>query len=389
MTDGNLVVQQLFGIGRDEFVDQYYGKQFIHFASDETLALTHSLPSLTDFASLISLAAINSTNVQLTAFGKPIRTPLLPNGMLDLQAIWTQFYDGTSIVLNNLHRVDRYTKKICNALFTTLGHKLGANAYLTPPGSAAFSTHYDTHDVVVVQVAGEKQWSLFERPPEVPPSYHERLKLTEAILEANPLADIVMKAGSVMYIPRGTPHRAQTEAGTSLHVTFGLDPIDLATVAKVAVDMLRNEDQLFREHLSPDLFLNPDFAPSDEVLSKLSETLSNSAFMAKVMQVVRKHAIQEELLPVIPNFISPGTKQPLLRWRSGVYLEVRELSDTSLLLTNGVKATELVGEEMQIFRSLHAATRAGAECPEGVSELAYAQVVKRLSALGLVEPVDV
>ena len=37
------------------------------------------------------------------------------------------------------------------------------NAYLTPAGNQGFATHYDTHDVFVLQVDGRKRWRI--HPP--------------------------------------------------------------------------------------------------------------------------------------------------------------------------------------------------------------------------------
>ena len=35
-----------------------------------------------------------------------------------------------------------------------------ANAYITPPQNQGFSHHYDVHDVFVLQLAGEKEWTI-------------------------------------------------------------------------------------------------------------------------------------------------------------------------------------------------------------------------------------
>lgn len=56
----------------------------------------------------------------------PGRTPLLTNGALDLQAVWSQFYDGTSIVMNNLLSVTKaYPVETANAGTVVFAGDLG------------------------------------------------------------------------------------------------------------------------------------------------------------------------------------------------------------------------------------------------------------------------
>ncbi|MGH3623649.1 MAG: JmjC domain-containing protein, partial [Sciscionella sp.] len=95
------------------------------------------------------------------------------------------------------------------------------NTYLTTSDAAGFSLHWDDHDVVIVQLAGEKPWEV--RGPSRPvPMYRDTEPNTE------PSEDIVwsgtMRSGDVMHIPRGYWHQAtRTDRGEgySLHVTFG------------------------------------------------------------------------------------------------------------------------------------------------------------------------
>ena len=164
----------------------------------------------------------------------------------------------------------------------------------------------------MVQLEGEKIWDLFRRPSEVPPQYHHRLKLDVSTLESNPLSTIVLRAGEALYLPRGCPHRAKTVDGTSLHVTFSLEPIDFAYVLQEALDMLRHTDELFREQISPDIFLDIEVGPKPETLQRLSQTLLRPDFMARLIQAVHKKTIQDGNLSVAPLF-DIGTQQAIVK----------------------------------------------------------------------------
>ncbi len=50
----------------------------------------------------------------------------------------------------------------------TLGHPAQVNAYYTPRAAQGLPVHHDTHDVFVLQVAGEKRWLVYEPALELP-----------------------------------------------------------------------------------------------------------------------------------------------------------------------------------------------------------------------------
>ena len=71
-----------------------------------------------------------------------------------------EFAAGATIVLQGLHRMWPPLVDFTRQLVEELGHPAQVNAYVTPPSSQGFSPHYDTHDVFVLQVSGEKRWVI-------------------------------------------------------------------------------------------------------------------------------------------------------------------------------------------------------------------------------------
>ena len=97
----------------------------------------------------------------------------------------------------------------------------GCNAYLTPPDSQGFSPHFDDIDAFVLQLEGKKLWKVY--PPrsesEMLPRYSspnfEQGEIGEPVLE------VVLEPGDLLYMPRGTVHQACCVPGAhSLHVTI-------------------------------------------------------------------------------------------------------------------------------------------------------------------------
>ena len=77
-------------------------------------------------------------------------------------AVLRLFADGSTVVLQGLHRLWPPLIEFADQLAADLGHPTQVNAYITPPSSRGFSPHYDVHDVFVLQVAGEKHWRIHE-----------------------------------------------------------------------------------------------------------------------------------------------------------------------------------------------------------------------------------
>ena len=109
----------------------------------------------------------------------------------------------------------------CRQLEEALGHGAQANAYWTPRGSQGFAVHHDTHDVLVLQVAGEKRWLLYDPVLELPLK-HQRWS-AELGDPGEPTEELVLRAGDTLYLPRGWPHQAETSDTDSLHLTVGID----------------------------------------------------------------------------------------------------------------------------------------------------------------------
>ena len=94
----------------------------------------------------------------------------------DVPRVLAEWEAGATIVLQALHVNWHPLAVFCRLLEEALGHAVQANAYYTPRGSQGFAVHHDTHDVLVLQVAGEKRWLLYDPLLELPLK-HQRYSL--------------------------------------------------------------------------------------------------------------------------------------------------------------------------------------------------------------------
>jgi len=91
------------------------------------------------------------------------------------------------------------------------------NCYASFRRDGAFPPHRDAHDVLVLQLQGEKRWlfhgpgagegaELFPDPAGLPP----------------PAAEFALQPGDLLFVPRGDVHRAEVIGEDSLHLSIGL-----------------------------------------------------------------------------------------------------------------------------------------------------------------------
>ncbi|KAG5284406.1 hypothetical protein AALO_G00026390 [Alosa alosa] len=108
--------------------------------------------------------------------------------------------------------------RIQERLESFFGALVGSNVYITPKASQGLPPHYDDVEVFILQLEGEKHWRLYS--PTVPLAREYSLEPEERI--GNPTHDITLKAGDLLYFPRGTIHQANTpaEVDHSTHLTL-------------------------------------------------------------------------------------------------------------------------------------------------------------------------
>jgi ribosomal protein L16 Arg81 hydroxylase len=164
------------------------------------------------------------------------------------------FKSGSTI---RVRRVERYSDplaELCQSIERELGFPTRANLYCTPAGSRGFDLHFDTHEVLVLQLLGKKQWQAYKGTTKLPLEYVPRLSFEddrEALLhsrggseagrdeinatERETLAvEALLEAGDSLYLPRGFVHQAESLNEPSVHLTIGIHVVtwlDLLSVA--------------------------------------------------------------------------------------------------------------------------------------------------------------
>jgi ribosomal protein L16 Arg81 hydroxylase len=207
------------------------------------------LLSLADVDRLLTTTSIRSPSVRVLKDGNEIPlTDLNGYGRISvIEALYEQYRGGATIALNFLQERSSALMELCQALASDFSASVQVNVYLTPPDEKGLSTHYDTHDVFVLQVEGVKHWRLYKDPIRLPLAgqpYREG--------EAEPwefLEEFDLHPGDAIYIPRGFGHEAVALDATSLHMTVGVQPVTWAAVLLEAVEEVIRRHHRFRQSL--------------------------------------------------------------------------------------------------------------------------------------------
>ncbi|MCB1396814.1 MAG: hypothetical protein H6898_10095 [Rhodobacter sp.] len=144
----------------------------------------------------------------------------MPSGFVDPVRAAQQFSTGGTIILPGLHRRLPNLAAYCRDLETVFSCDLQTNIYFTPDNAQGFKTHYDSHDVIVLQTHGSKTWKIYDSPMVLP--LRSQAFDPKGFEAGNVIDTFVLNAGDMCYIPRGVVHDAIATDEMSLHVTTGL-----------------------------------------------------------------------------------------------------------------------------------------------------------------------
>ncbi len=261
------------------------------------------------------------------------------------------FADGSTVVLQGVHRTWEPVGDLAARLHRELGHPVQVNAYITPPQSQGFSAHYDTHDVFVLQIAGHKHWQVHEPVSSLPDTAWNTVadEVAARACEA-PIVEATLTPGDCLYLPRGFIHSAAALGGTSIHLTFGIHAVTEGQIVAAMLEQVQNGD--WRESMP----VGWDPTDGTEYLAPILERLRLRIDQVDLDAVGRdlrhRQASQQRPEPLSPVAQADAAAhlQPHHVVRLRRFWDV-ELTDTDLRLPNGRTVT-LSRADLSAVRSL-------------------------------------
>ena len=260
-------------------------------------------------------------------------------------AVLRLFAEGSTVVLQGLHRLWPPLIAFANQLAADLGHPTQVNAYITPPSSRGFSPHYDVHDVFVLQVAGEKHWTIHSPVLTDPLRTHPwagRSAEVAAAAQRAPVIDTVLRPGDALYLPRGYIHSAVALGEISAHLTIGVHPVTRWGAVESALDLVRTlaaDDPALRGSLPLGVDLADPAATAEDVTAVI-------AGLHRWLDQVDPAAVADALRARSWAQVRPAPVSPLAQSTAVAALDVDSVLRMRPLLR--VQLREPVGERVAL-----------------------------------------
>jgi ribosomal protein L16 Arg81 hydroxylase len=285
---------------RKAFFDESFEKKHVVVHRNDP-AYYSQLVSVDDIDRVVTTMGLSTPEVNVVQANASI-TPedfAYESGFIDAVRVNQLFADGATIILSGLQERLPTLARFCRALENVFSSRIQTNIYLTPAHSQGFPSHYDSHDVLVLQVEGTKEWRIYDHPVELP-------LLTQGFnREEMPVGEetdrFVLEPGDMCYVPRGLTHDAVATDQTSLHITTGLMTRTWADLVTEAVVAVAHRDPAFRASL-PAGHARGDFdmAGMETAFADLLQRLQDQANLPELVDHIRTEFIRNRV-PRVPG----------------------------------------------------------------------------------------
>lgn len=248
----------LHPVTTDEFLTRHHGKAMLHvpgapekFASLMSWAKLNALLDMDVWSPATLQIVLDRQNVPPEVYcarstnrdSQPILKPKVDRVMALVR-------QGASLVCNKIETLTPELNALARLLSETLGGRVGMNLYCSWAQHQAFNAHFDTHDVFVFHVEGEKAWNVYEGRIDNPvehPAFDMPLERRNE-LKGRVLRNLTLRPGDFLYLPRGQFHDALATSPGSVHVTVAVnEPVGLDWLG--ALIELAVQDPAFRADL--------------------------------------------------------------------------------------------------------------------------------------------
>lgn len=250
----------LHPVTEEAFFADYYDKKFLHIEGgarkfENVMSwdiLAGILNQTVIWTSKSLMLVLDNDVVPEIAYCEPVTNRdgfevLQPNA----EKVMDLLRRGASLVANDIDSLTPVMSGTAAAMESRLAGKIQANLYCSWREHQAFGSHFDTHDVYAIHVAGEKLWNIYETRVDNPIAHPKFKSFGQEWHDANrgPIArQVLMRPGDLLYIPRGLYHDAMATSDGTIHIAFGVTHVigfDVVEMVKATIV----DDVAFRRNM--------------------------------------------------------------------------------------------------------------------------------------------
>ena len=273
----------------ERFVEEYWESQPLHIERSDSAYFTDLL-SEENIVQLMQDGTAQFPDVQVINARKAIP---IDDYTLDRKAICPEklmqcYSQGATIVVSEAHKKFLPLQQMCARFSRDFQMLCQANAYLSPAGNQGFHSHYDTHDVFVLQLAGRKTFRFYSAGIQLP--FTDDTYTPDNNTDSQIVDEVVISAGDTLYIPRGIVHDAIADKGEpSLHITLGAFPFVLRDLVQEMVQVAAEANVEWRSAV--DLKQLP--ADLDQLNEKVADIFSEQVYLEALSRLADEVALQQ------------------------------------------------------------------------------------------------
>ena len=378
-------------VSKTEFFKTYHEKEALLSKHNDANKF-NGLLSIDRIDEIIASTELPPSSLDMVRKEPPIERSYytFKNGNIDRGAVIRHYQEGATIILPQLHLADEILAKFCRSLENVFSSHVQTNIYLTPGSSQGFNTHFDDHDVFVIQLSGTKKWRLYQRPIDNP--YRGESFNTKDYKAGELQKEFELKEGECVYIPRGLMHDAiSVGEKASLHITVGLIVKKWADLMLEALSEVAIRNPKFRRSLPPG-FARPGYNNKSAKIyfNELINEFHKSSNFDEVFEVIKENFIRERtpnlrgsLIDTSSNFL----KERLYIRRPNLQAKLkRDELETVIICGGGDLRFELKAYKvLQVILSGEPFSAASLGDSEDGSTL---DMIKKLTAFGIIEPIQ-
>jgi hypothetical protein len=349
------------GVDPEVFAEQHWSRRPLLTSAAELDRDFSDLLTLADVDELLGVRGLRTPFLRVARNGEVVDPQRFTGSggagaevadQVSSDSVLRLFSEGSTVVLQGLHRLWPPLIAFADQLAADLGHPTQVNAYITPPSSQGFSPHYDVHDVFVLQVAGEKHWTIHEpvlTDPLRTQPWGDRAQAVAARAQEAPVIDAVLRPGDALYLPRGYLHSAVALGEISAHLTIGVHSVTRWGAVESALDLVRTlatDDPALRASLPLGVDLSTPGTTADDVAAVLAglhaalDRVDPAAVADRLRSRTWAQVRPEPVAPLAQSTAAASlTGDTVLRLRPRLRVQLREVvgdgPDAEVVLVTG------------------------------------------------------
>ena len=157
---------------------------------------------------------------------------------------------GASLALGSFENYSNLSLAITRWFEAEFSCPVQVNLYVTPGERQGLGAHVDPHDVLILQIQGEKSWDIYD--PLVKSDSTGGSGALESSADGSLFRRVTLKQGGWLFLPKGTRHEVRNRAGEpSVHFTIGFHPLTWGEVFQRALNRARVSGLSMNEALLP------------------------------------------------------------------------------------------------------------------------------------------